>query len=278
MALVKPAKRPEALPKPKCDPVAAATLIYGGALVCLDAAGNAVPGSATTGLIARGVAKATKDNTDGIAGDLSVTTQSGIFGFKNKSGDLVTAAEIGDVCYISTDEEVCKTASGKSVAGVVEFLEAGLVYVNVGTWPLQVGLLAANNLSDVGSAATARASLGANRGAFQTERVSSKAADAEVVRFVATRAGTIVNVRTVINAALATGDATVQVKVNGTNTGSTTTGLVTITQAASAAGDVDVATPLTTNLTFVAGDVVSLTVGGASTATATLNAAIEYTY
>ena len=41
---------------------------------------------------------------------------------------------------------------------------------------------------------------------------------------------------------------------------------------------VDTATPLTTNLTFVAGDVISVTGGGASTATATFNATVEYTF
>lgn len=271
-------KTSHATDRPFNDPIAAATTIARGVLVCLNSSGNAVEGSATTGLIARGVSDKEVDNSAGAAGDLFIKSTPGIYGFDNKSGDELTAAEIGDVCYISTAVEVCKTSTGKSVAGVVKFLEGTQVFVDVGTWPLQVGLLAANNLSDVNTAATARANIAANRGHFCFEKISSKAADAEVARWVAGSSGTITKLYTVINAALATGDATVQVKVNGTNTGSTTTGLATITQSGSAAGDVDVATPLTTNLTFVAGDVISVTCGGASTATATFNATVEYTY
>ncbi len=280
MSMTQNEKAPEALGlKINRDPVAATTTIYEGAIVCLDSSGNAVMGSSTTGLIARGVNKRVKvDNSTGLAGDLYVESEGGVFGLKNKSGDEVTAAEIGDVCYISDNNEVCKTSTSKSVAGVVVKLEAGLVFVSIGLWPLQVGLLAANNLSDVSSAATARANLGANKGAYTFEKVSSKAADAEVARIVADRAGTITGFKTVLNGALATGDATAQLKINGTNVGSTTTGLITQTQSGSAAGDVDTATPLTTNLTFVAGDVISVTAGGASTATATFNLTVAFTY
>lgn len=280
MALTANRKTPESFEKPRNYPVAASTYIYRGALVALDSSGNLVPGSATTGLVAVGTAWQEVDNSAGIAGAERCDVKPGIFGFKNKSGDALTAAEVGDVCYISTDEEVCKTSTSKSVAGVVEFIEASdsLVYVRVGQWPLQVGLLAANNLSDVSSAATARANIAANKGHFTFEKISSKGADAEVARWVAGSAGTITGFKTVLNAALATGDATAQLKVNGTNAGSTTTGLITQTQSGSAAGDVDTATPLTTNLTFVAGDVISVTGGGASTATATFNATVEYTF
>jgi hypothetical protein len=272
-------KRPECIgSREKHDPMAASTTISAGDAVCLDSSGNAVPASATTGLVARGVAQHSVDNSTGLAGDLSIDSVSGIFGFSNKSGDEVTAAEIGDVCYFSQATEVCKTGTGKSVAGVVEKIENSLVYVHVAQWPLQVGLLAASNLSDVGSAATARANIGANTDEFTGSKISSKASDAEVFRWVAGRAGTITGLKTVLNGALATGDATVQLKVAGSNCGSTTTGLITQTQSASAAGDVDTCTPLTTNLTFSAGDVISVTVGGASTATATFNATVSYTY
>jgi hypothetical protein len=262
-------------------PVAATTVIYRGSGVCADSSGNAVAPSAATGLITLGVAEHESDNSVGSAGATKVEFRRGTFGFTNSAdSDAITDAEIGDVCYWVDGGTVAKTngSNTRSVAGVVEFIEASLVYVQIGTWPLQVGLLSANNLSDVGTAATARANIGANKATFQAGKISSKAADAEVYRFVADKAGTLTGVKTVINAALATGDATVQVKVNGTNSGSTTTGLITITQSASAAGDVDTCTPLTTNLTFVAGDVVSLTVGGASTATATFNAEVAYTY
>ncbi|MDI1227359.1 MAG: hypothetical protein PSY14_06730 [bacterium] len=103
--------------------------------------------------------------------------------------------------------------------------------------------------------------------------ISSKNADAAVIRFVAPFAGTIAKIRTVLNAALATGDATFTAAINGV---AVTNGVVTATQAASAAGDRDEATP-TAAKTFVAGDLITITVGGASTATATAGVQIDLT-
>ena len=263
------------------NPVAASTTIYRGSAVCLDSSGNAVAPSAATGLITVGVASAKVDNSAGAAGALKVSTRAGIYGFANSAaGDAITAAEIGDVCYWVDGGTVAKTdgTGTRSVAGVIVRIESSLVFVNIGTWPLQVGLLAANNLSDVGTAATARANLGANKFSVTGMKISSKASDAELFQFVVPRACTIVKCYTVLNAALATGDATVQVKKNGSNVGSTTTGLITQTQSGSALGDVDVCTPATTNLTFAAGDLCTATVGGASTATATFNLTFDFTY
>lgn len=108
--------------------------------------------------------------------------------------------------------------------------------------------------------------------------ISSKGSDAAVAHGLAPVAGTIVAFKTVLLGALATADATFQGKVNGTNSGSTTTGLVTATQTSSAAGDIDSATPLTTNITVAENDKISLTCGGGSTATANVNcyAVIKY--
>jgi hypothetical protein len=259
------------------DVVKDAEIIYKGAAVCLDSNGEAVNATATTGLITRGVCRFTVDNTDD---GLSVETDEGFYEFHNKSGDELSADEVGDVCYWDDNQTVCKTSTSKSVAGVVRSVSAdgAKVTIWVGVWPVQIGLLAANNLSDVGTVATARANLLANKVMLAFEGISSKAADAEVVRWAAPFACSIVNFYTVLNAALATADATVQAKKNGSNIGSTTTGLATITQAASAADDVDSATPLTTNLTLAAGDVLSFTVGGGSTATGTFNLSVLLTY
>src|SRR5690606_4835637 len=64
------------------DPVAAAVTIFVGALVCLDASGNATPGATATTLTARGVATEQVDNSAGIAGAKSVTTRRGVFRFQ----------------------------------------------------------------------------------------------------------------------------------------------------------------------------------------------------
>ena len=105
---------------------------------------------------------------------------------------------------------------------------------------------------------------------LQKDGISSKASDAAVARWPAPFKGRIVRMDTVINGALATGDATVQAKIADTNV---TTGLVTITQAGSAAGDIDTASPTAAN-TFAQGDLITAVVGGASTATATLDVSL----
>jgi hypothetical protein len=253
-------------------------VIERGHIVVLDSDGYAKEASVATGLVCGGIALTSADNTSGADGALTVEVGVGSFALDMKAGDEPTIANIGDVVYITGVAEVGATSTGRSVAGVLEAIEGTQAIVSLGTWPLQVGLLAANNLSDVGSAATARANLAANRGHFSGEKVSSKASDAEVFRIVCGSAGTISGFKTVLNGALATADAAVQLQLNGSDVGSTTTGLVTITQAASAAGDVDTCTPLTTNLVFAAGDVITAVVEGASTATGTFNFVVEYTY
>lgn len=259
------------------DLLKAAEIVFRGAAICLDSNGEAVNATATTGLLSRGVARDNVDNTDD---GKSINTDEGVFEFFNKVGDELSQDEVGDVAYWQDNQTVCKTSTGKSVAGVVKSVDVGTgkVSVVIGPWPVQVGLLAAQNLSDVGSAATSRANIAANKLFLTFSKISSKAADAEVARFVIPFACTISLFYTVLNAALATADATVQAKKNGSNIGSTTTGLATITESGSAAGDVDTATPLTTNLTLAAGDILSFTVGGGSTATGTLNVSALLTY
>ncbi len=272
---------------PQNDPVAAATHIYAGNIVCLDASGNAVAGSATTGLVARGISQEEVDNSDGSAGDLSIRSHTGCFLLDNSESDAVTAAEVGDVCYIESAIAVCKTGTGKSVAGVVERIDSsGQVVVNVGKWPLSTGLLAANNLSDVGSAATARSNIGANKTLIRLGQVSTKAADSGVLYGVVPEyvsAGTIKKLVTVLNNALATADATVQLQYGANagalaNVGSTTTGKVTQTQSGSAAGDVDVASPATTNIAVAGGGLLKAVVAGGSTATGTCEVSVEIEY
>lgn len=256
-------KTSEVAVNPHSDPVAAATSIDAGNIVCLDALGNAVAGSATTGLVARGVSQEAVDNSAGIAGDKYITSRSGVHLFANKAGDEITQAEVGDVCYISTAVEVCKTASGKSVAGVVKELIDDQVAVAVGTWPLQVGLLAANNLSDVGSPSSARASIGAN--VFEVVLDATNLVGTSRYGFVAARNCVITSIRSVLlGAALTVGDATLTAKIAGT---AITSGVVTITQSGSAIGDLDSATPSALN-SATAGQFVEILVGGTNTAVA----------
>lgn len=116
------------------DPVAASTTIYTGALVCLDASGNAVPGATATTLTARGICDEGVTNA-GSAGDVVVNVTTGCFLFKNSSStDAITRAEIGDNCYIVDDETVAKTSgsSTRSIAGKIVDVDSNGVWVQIG--------------------------------------------------------------------------------------------------------------------------------------------------
>lgn len=123
------------------DPVAAATTIFAGALVALNAAGNAVRGGTASSGAARGVAIARADNSGGAAGDISVESERGTFRLKNSAaGDLITRAHIGQPAYIVDDETVALTSNGatRSVAGRIADVDANGVWVEVGTASIAV--------------------------------------------------------------------------------------------------------------------------------------------
>lgn len=75
--------------------------------------------------------------------------------------------------------------------------------------------------------------------------------------------GDVVEIRSALNGAIGTADATLTPKIGGTAISS---GAITITQSGSAAGDVDVSRP-TANRTVVAGDAIEIETDGASTNT-----------
>lgn len=113
-------------------PVAAAKKIYGGALVVLDASGNAEPATTATGKIAVGRCNEFVDNSAGSAGDVRVSVTQGVFKWNNSSaGDAITKAEIGDACYIVDDNTVAKTdgTGTRSKAGIIVEVESDGVWV-----------------------------------------------------------------------------------------------------------------------------------------------------
>ena len=116
------------------DPVAAATRIFAGSLVCLNASGYAVPGTTSTTLKARGVAQEQVDNSAGAAGDLRIETRRGVFPFANStSTDEITRADIGATAYIVDDQTVAKTSATntRSVAGVIRDVDSNGVWVEI---------------------------------------------------------------------------------------------------------------------------------------------------
>ena len=115
------------------DPMAANVTIYMGAIVVLNAAGNADRGTTAVGLIARGIAQETKTNGANV-GENSIRSFPAIARLANLAADAVTRAEIGDDCFIVDDQTVAKTNGGntRSVAGKVIDLDAQGVWVRVG--------------------------------------------------------------------------------------------------------------------------------------------------
>lgn len=103
-------------------PVAASTIIEGGVMVAVNAAGNAVEASADNALFLVGRCRKRVDNSTGNAGDVSVWVEQGIFFFDNASGTgAITAADLERTyCYASDDRTVSRTASAgaRPVAGV----------------------------------------------------------------------------------------------------------------------------------------------------------------
>lgn len=110
-------------------PMAAAVLIYAGALVCYDADRNATPGATATTLKGAGRAKETVDNTSGAAGDLTIEVERGVFRFAN-AGDVVRA-NIGASAYAVDDQTVSASSatSTRSIIGIIEDVDAQGVWV-----------------------------------------------------------------------------------------------------------------------------------------------------
>lgn len=101
-------------------PVVNAGIIYSGALVCVNAAGYALPGSDTSGLIFQGVAREQADNRLGAAGAKKVTLRRrGVF--KMTLGHTISIANIGDKVYIVDDQTVDLEAnvSNKVFCGLI---------------------------------------------------------------------------------------------------------------------------------------------------------------
>lgn len=113
-------------------PVGAATKIYQGAMVVLNAAGWAVPGVTATTVKPLGRAEHQADNSAGANGDINVRIRKGVLQFANSaSGDLITRADIGNSAYIVDDQTVAKTSGGstRSVAGIIRDVDAAGVWV-----------------------------------------------------------------------------------------------------------------------------------------------------
>lgn len=225
--------------------VAASTLIYGGAIVMRDASGNAVQGKTALGLRGVGIAQGRVDNSGGSAGDKTVAVRGGTFRLDNSGSDPIGKAHIGSIAYAVDDHTVAATAGSgtRSPVGTICGVDSSGVLVEI----CEDDLAPFAKLNKIYVQADVQTLVGTNS-----------------YYAVAPQAGRVTKVWSVIEGVLTTGDATLTAKINGT---AITGGAVTITQASSAAGDVDSATPTAANV-VAAGDTLAVTVGGTN-ATAT---------
>jgi hypothetical protein len=245
-------------------PVLTGVKIYDGAIVVLDSSGWAKPAITGTGLVAVGRARAQADNTLGSSGDISVEVEEGVFCYDNSAAaDEITKAQIGDVCWLVDDCTVAKTSgtNTRSIAGYIRDLDTDGVWVEFKNTISNDGdLVASLNLGDVANPQTSRQNLGANLVVLEIEVASLIGTG--IYRVVSPVAGTITKIKSVIDGALTTGNATLTGKIGVT---AITDGVITITQAGSAAGDVDYCAPSALNV-VAENNVISVTVGGTNDA------------
>ncbi|MCX9038770.1 hypothetical protein NLN82_22340 [Citrobacter portucalensis] len=117
------------------QPVATATIIYGGHMVAANATGYAIPasaGAAASTQTVLGVSDGWVDNTTGADGDALVIIRRGrAFLLVNSTADPITQAELGKNCYVVDSVTVAKTSDTdkRPYAGKVAGIEAGGVWV-----------------------------------------------------------------------------------------------------------------------------------------------------
>jgi hypothetical protein len=111
-------------------PVAAATKIYKGSLVALDASGNLIPGAVATTLTSCGIALETADNSAGAAAAINCEVQEAVARFVNSNS--MTKAAIGNLVYYVDDQSVTSVSTGASIAGVCVQVDSSGVWVRTG--------------------------------------------------------------------------------------------------------------------------------------------------
>jgi hypothetical protein len=262
-------------------PVAASTKLIKGAMYGLNASGDAV--SMATGVTASAMGEVLKtvDNTDGAAGDLFVEGRAGCFVLDILSSSALVQADVYGfpIVYFQDNHTVAKSSNSgaRPKAGRLVDVRGDRAYVQVGPGAQVASpdgdLVAANNLSDVVSAATSRANIGANKGEFMCH-LASLLAGTYYFPLPEGHAVTITRLASTINQALGGADLTITCSINTT---AITTGVITATQSGSAAGDLDECAPSAQNVSDGANDTLRVVLAGNTTA-GTGALLVEYTY
>lgn len=114
-------------------PVAATEKIFGGALACVNAAGFALEGSDTAGLIFQGVCMNQVDNSSGANGALSVVLRRrGLV--LVIMGTAITQANVGDNVFLVDDQTVDLTANvtNKILCGIIaKYVSTTLAWIDI---------------------------------------------------------------------------------------------------------------------------------------------------
>jgi hypothetical protein len=113
-------------------PVAASTRIYAGSLVCVNAAGYAVPAADTSGYRFAGVAMEQVDNSAGADGATQVRVRrAGVFEFDAAS---ITQAMVGEAMY-AVDDHTFDDAAGPDndvrVGTLVKYVAATQGWIDI---------------------------------------------------------------------------------------------------------------------------------------------------
>jgi hypothetical protein len=112
--------------------MAAATIIYAGALIARDAAGHAVPASDAVGLIVVGSSENQVNNSAGAAGAVNITARRNrSFHYANSVGSPLTIADIGANALVEADDIVAKVSVNSIVAGKVIDVDAAGVWIEI---------------------------------------------------------------------------------------------------------------------------------------------------
>jgi len=112
-------------------PVAAGVICFSGGMGAVNAAGDALPASATAGLKVVGRIEQTINNTGGIAGAANVPMRRGVFLFANSITSPLSVADLGGTALVEDDATVAKVAPNSIVAGKIIDINANGVWVEI---------------------------------------------------------------------------------------------------------------------------------------------------
>lgn len=114
-------------------PVAASQKIFGGAAVCVNAAGYALEGSDTAGLIFMGMAQEQKDNSSGSNGDKVIVVRCKGF-FKMILDTAISQANVGDDVFLVDDQTVdlaANTTNDIFMGQIVKYVDSTHAWVDI---------------------------------------------------------------------------------------------------------------------------------------------------